>query len=808
MFKRFRFFILLIVLFAFSLPLFAEPDNGEFVATKEEPSPANIYIQLEPLKLQMPLFLAGDVRGAMTSVGFGINGEFGYNLSGWLMGLNLGYSRYGAGVEAFSLMNRFENINLGFYVSRAITSNTIKRMPYWLGFKPTFGLGVEFLQTEYYPSVQDKNNDNARFVNFGDVMVAFYHFAFELDFYPWEDYIIPYVGIDLDLFRDDLGTAMASSLKIGIRSYPFSGLNKSGIDLGMGSSKFTPNSDGINDIATLYPKVDGIEADTVDNWKLDILDSNGKVVKTFSGLGLPPKSIEWDGIGDDKSKAKPNSTYKANLEVALKDGKNYKANKLVNTGSDEDLRAKPNVNLAVDNKDFTPNGDGKNDTLEIAISGKNISSKDVDSWTYTIYSPDGKPFKTFSGKGMPPKKITWDGKGDNGKLAKPNTTYKSGLSVALKDGTKQKDNKDINVGNFIDPNLKVKLDLAVNDKSFTPDGDGDNDSVDIDILSENIDPNGVKKWTYSIYTPDGKLFKTFSGKGMPPKKITWDGKGDNGELAEMDSVYKSKLEVNMKNRDKLVSTSNIVTREEKITGPPSLKISMSPENFTPDGDGVNDEANISVVSKNIPKKSFKDWSLTILNPKGQQFKKIEGVGKPPKEIKWDGQSDNNTPMFSSSTYKAKMRVNLKNGRKLSANTDIITGILVERQKDGSLRIRVTSIYFDPSAATFNRITKAQQIANKLTLDQVARTVKKYPKYNIEIEGHANNVSGTQKENKEELYPLSQERAEAIAKELNSRGVALDRITAYGRGGDFPIVPRENRAEWWQNRRVEFVLRKK
>ena len=43
--------------------------------------------------------------------------------------------------------------------------------------------------------------------------------------------------------------------------------------------------------------------------------------------------------------------------------------------------------------------------------------------------------------------------------------------------------------------------------------------------------------------------------------------------------------------------------------------------------------------------------------------------------------------------------------------------------------------------------------------------------------------------------------------LIERGIDKDRITTVGRGGKFPIVPRERRDEWWKNRRVEFILTK-
>ncbi|MBQ2124297.1 MAG: hypothetical protein II196_00715, partial [Spirochaetales bacterium] len=66
---------------------------------------------------------------------------------------------------------------------------------------------------------------------------------------------------------------------------------------------------------------------------------------------------------------------------------------------------------------------------------------------------------------------------------------------------------------------------------------------------------------------------------------------------------------------------------------------------------------------------------------------------------------------------------------------------------------------------------------------------------------------TEAEERRILIPLSKYRAEVIKKMLIERGIDKDRITTVGRGGKFPIVPRERRDEWWKNRRVEFILTK-
>jgi outer membrane protein OmpA-like peptidoglycan-associated protein len=64
------------------------------------------------------------------------------------------------------------------------------------------------------------------------------------------------------------------------------------------------------------------------------------------------------------------------------------------------------------------------------------------------------------------------------------------------------------------------------------------------------------------------------------------------------------------------------------------------------------------------------------------------------------------------------------------------------------------------------------------------------------------VLGTGQEERETLRPLSRRRADYIANLLTARGVSPDRLIKIGEGSSRVIVPREDRDNWNQNRRVE------
>ena len=134
---------------------------------------------------------------------------------------------------------------------------------------------------------------------------------------------------------------------------------------------------------------------------------------------------------------------------------------------------------------------------------------------------------------------------------------------------------------------------------------------------------------------------------------------------------------------------------------------------------------------------------------------------------------------------------------------------------------VPSIIFRSDAADFKTedeikggIKAEQKANNERVIKRIAQILNKFKNYTVVIEGHANNVSGTEVEETQDtnmygkaLEPLSQERAEFVKAQLKKYGVDGNRLTAVGRGGRSPVVARTDKDNWWKNRRVEFILNK-
>ncbi|MDR1747792.1 MAG: OmpA family protein [Spirochaetaceae bacterium] len=83
----------------------------------------------------------------------------------------------------------------------------------------------------------------------------------------------------------------------------------------------------------------------------------------------------------------------------------------------------PEITVTLDPQPFSPDGDGFDDELTITIGVK--SASEVHSWHILIREPV-PPYLTFSewsGEGMPPETIVWDGKSASGELVQAASEY-------------------------------------------------------------------------------------------------------------------------------------------------------------------------------------------------------------------------------------------------------------------------------------------------------------------------------------------------------------------------------------------------
>ncbi len=118
---------------------------------------------------------------------------------------------------------------------------------------------------------------------------------------------------------------------------------------------------------------------------------------------------------------------------------------------------------------------------------------------------------------------------------------------------------------------------------------------------------------------------------------------------------------------------------------------------------------------------------------------------------------------------------------------------ISREDKDVLALAAKNVQFETGKATL----KAQSYAS---LEKVAEVLKKYPRYNLNVDGHTDDT-GDAGANR----ILSEERAFACYQYLLARGVDVTRMNYKGYGESKPIAPNNSEEGRERNRRVEFNM---
>jgi outer membrane protein OmpA-like peptidoglycan-associated protein len=243
--------------------------------------------------------------------------------------------------------------------------------------------------------------------------------------------------------------------------------------------------------------------------------------------------------------------------------------------------------------------------------------------------------------------------------------------------------------------------------------------------------------------------------------------------------------------------------------PPETNLSISPKPFSPDNDGIDDELTIRIGVKDASR--IESWNLKIFDPQKSIFTEFAGTGIPTERIIWDGKGRFGELVYSAEDYPVLLTVQDVLGNVAVVRDTIPVDVLVLRDGD-KLKIQIANINFAPNSSEFETSDPAIVERNTYVLKRLAVILNKYKSYRVTIEGHAvitrfADPKAAEKEQNEELLPLSKARAETVRDELVRLGVSKDRLSVTGVGGAKPLVPHSDLQNRWKNRRVEFILEK-
>ncbi len=331
----------------------------------------------------------------------------------------------------------------------------------------------------------------------------------------------------------------------------------------------------------------------------------------------------------------------------------------------------PEVNYIQHNAVISPNGDGVQDELIFDINIKDTA--DVKYWKLEIFNDKKEMVKIFTSGGtleeakqklffkkgnveIPPQ-IRWDGKDNSGKLL-PDGKYT--FRFIAMDGEKNVTPDNMIIGTVIIKTDKPEVKAKIDDKLFSPNNDNNKDIlyIDIDIIKAKVDNKVLDKdfkqiWTVDIINEKGEVVRSYQYTEKGQYKIGWDGKDNQGN-----KVPDGKYQV------KIYSTDNggnywekIITNITVDTKATPVKVNASAEYFSPNGDNVKDSITLSYE---IPvSEGLLNWTMDILNSKGDVVKSYNGTGMP-KPITWNGKDESNN-LCPEDSYKAVLKAVYANG---------------------------------------------------------------------------------------------------------------------------------------------------
>ncbi|GHV30474.1 cell envelope biogenesis protein OmpA [Spirochaetia bacterium] len=561
---------------------------------------------------------------------------------------------------------------------------------------------------------------------------------------------------------------------------------------------FSPNNDRNRDTITIIPQLK--ETAGISDWRIDILNSAGKPVQSFSGRNTAPAPLSWNGR-DTAGAAVPDGNYRAAIEV------NYAA------GNQSSARSRP---FAVDTVApagtlttpytlFSPNGDGRKDTLPLTIR-----TEGDDPWTAVISDSKGQEIQSWSWTGAAPSSVAWDGTDREGN-AVPDGVYRFALSSTDEAGNSTRIPLDT-----ITVDARVPRAFFTSSQTAVAPHDGPTgEALRFSVILTPRD--GIESWSLELKDESdqrsgGTVRRRFPAPGSkdsaPPETIPWNGYDDTGALRE--GRFIPRLLVTYAKGDVVSLAAPPITVD--ITGP-LLSFASEPEFFSPDNDGVDDELIMSLGVQDMS--PIANWSFEIHEPEPPAllFYRIEGRGSPAERTLWDGRSSKGELVQSATDYPFIFRAADALGNVSILEGKLGVDVLVIRDGD-NLKIQVPSIVFRANAADFlgkdkdpqYGLTQAQIDNNNRVLQRIAQILNKFRDYKVQVEGHANPTSRNPPtaEVRADL-DLSDSRAKVVVDRLVGFGVSRGRLSSIGRGSTRPVITFDDRDNWWKNRRVEFIL---
>ncbi len=268
------------------------------------------------------------------------------------------------------------------------------------------------------------------------------------------------------------------------------------------------------------------------DWKVEIRDADGKLVKTLSGTGPVPKNLAWDLKSADGSLVSRDRPYK--FAVTLRDWNGQ----AVSTDGFIAKEIRPKELMTGSPKYDAASGG-------LIFKPKTGMTVGVKEWKLNIRDTQGNILKTISGTGAIPKNLVWkpeDSALGGGDLLAGRQVQAIKYDLEFKDSRGQQavvsDQVRFAMGKAEDDAYRLPLPLKefkVNKgrevlvaalPNLTSVESGSAKAAP--FVMPVPDAGRVRSWRFDITDAGGKVVRTFRGASELPENIFWDGLDESG----------------------------------------------------------------------------------------------------------------------------------------------------------------------------------------------------------------------------------------------------------------------------------------
>lgn len=267
-------------------------------------------------------------------------------------------------------------------------------------------------------------------------------------------------------------------------------------------------------------------------WKVEIRDERGRVVKTLQGTGPVPKNLAWDLRAADGSLISRERPYM--YTVTLRD---WNGNAVSTEGYiAKEIRPKQLMTSA---PTYDPGSGG------LVFKPKTAMTVGVKEWKLNIRDSEGNLLKTISGTGAIPKNLVWTPSGSTsigGDLLSGRKIQAIKYDLEFKDNqgraTVVSDQVRFAMGQALEQSYRLPLPLRefkVNSgqevlvASLPSLLSADTKAAKGAPFVMRVPRAGqVRSWRFEIFDTEGRSVRSFRGIGAPPDNIFWDGLDESG----------------------------------------------------------------------------------------------------------------------------------------------------------------------------------------------------------------------------------------------------------------------------------------